>query len=204
MPMSPFVIFDSEFTAWKGSWENNWSRPGEHREIIQIAAAIVDPSDQYRIKSEFDILVRPLINPTLSEYIQQLTGITQKDLDTRAVDFSQAIKLFHAFCKQGSLGAYCWGTDQDKFIETAQLNGLNFSDYFVNFYDIRDIFEKAGIATSQYQSGTVYKSIGLSFQEKQHYAMNDVKSMIITLQELNRNGAVDESSFLSCSISRSK
>jgi inhibitor of KinA sporulation pathway (predicted exonuclease) len=203
MQMSPLVIFDSEFTAWEGSWENNWSRPGEYPEIIQIAAAIIDSADQYKVKSKFDILVKPLINPSISTYIQQLTEITQAQIDTSGVDFSHAMKAFHAFCKQGMLHAYCWGTDQDKFIETSQLNGLSFSDYFENFYDIRDVFEKSGIETSKYQSGTVYKSMGLSFQEKQHNVMSDVKSIIITLQALHKKGTLKEPSFLNCSISRS-
>jgi len=37
-----FVVFDTEFTAWKGSRERNWSGPNEHREIVQIAAQQVD------------------------------------------------------------------------------------------------------------------------------------------------------------------
>mgnify|MGYP003746969009 FL=1 len=34
------VIFDLELTSWPGINERNWSRPNEHREIIQIGAVI--------------------------------------------------------------------------------------------------------------------------------------------------------------------
>lgn len=199
--MHPFIIFDSEFTAWPGSWENNWSRPGEYREIIQIAAALIDPFDHYKIKSEFDILVKPSVNPYLSSYIQNLTGISQKDIDKHGVNFSQALREFYMFCKKGSLKAYCYGADQNAFIETCKLNKLNFTDYFENFYDIRDVFKKAGIDTSKYESGTLYKSVGLSFNKKQHYALNDVKSIVVTLQYLHKKGDVTDASFLNCPIS---
>ena len=32
------VVCDLEYTAWAGSLQRGWSDPGEHREIVQIAA----------------------------------------------------------------------------------------------------------------------------------------------------------------------
>jgi len=31
-------LWDTEFTAWEGSWQRGWSEDWEHREIISIAA----------------------------------------------------------------------------------------------------------------------------------------------------------------------
>jgi len=36
--MKKYILFDTEFTAWKNSKKNNWSKSGEYRELIQIAA----------------------------------------------------------------------------------------------------------------------------------------------------------------------
>jgi len=36
------IIFDTEYTAWEGAKERNWSGSGEHREIVQIAAVKID------------------------------------------------------------------------------------------------------------------------------------------------------------------
>ena len=33
-----FIIFDTEFTAWEGSMERNWSGENEYRELVQISA----------------------------------------------------------------------------------------------------------------------------------------------------------------------
>ena len=72
------VIFDTEFTAWEGSMQRQWSLDWEHREIIQIAAVKVELTlSGAQVVSSFNTLVKTVINPTLSDYIIQLTGIEQ-------------------------------------------------------------------------------------------------------------------------------
>ena len=33
-----FIIFDTEYTAWEGSQERNWSDDDEYMELVQIGA----------------------------------------------------------------------------------------------------------------------------------------------------------------------
>ena len=33
-----FIIFDTEYTAWEGSQERNWSGDNEYMELVQIGA----------------------------------------------------------------------------------------------------------------------------------------------------------------------
>ena len=68
------VIFDLELTSWPGSNERNWSLPDEHREIIQIGAVKIETEGDMQEINTFQILVRSLINPILSDYIIDLTG----------------------------------------------------------------------------------------------------------------------------------
>ena len=37
-----FVIYDTEFTSWKGSQERNWSKPNEYRELVAIGALLIN------------------------------------------------------------------------------------------------------------------------------------------------------------------
>ena len=67
------VVFDLEFTAWEGSMANRWSRPGEFTELVQIGAVRVD-ARTFAVEAEMDVLVKPRLNPVLSEYFVQLTG----------------------------------------------------------------------------------------------------------------------------------
>ena len=72
-----YILFDTEFTAWKNSQKENWSNPNEYREIIQISAFKINNN---RIIDTLNIYVKPKINKKLSNYIIKLTGITNNKL----------------------------------------------------------------------------------------------------------------------------
>jgi len=58
------VVFDCEWTAWEGSLQRKWSGSGEHRELVQIGAAIIktDTGDFSELDT-FVILVKSNRNP---------------------------------------------------------------------------------------------------------------------------------------------
>ena len=78
------VVFDLEFTAWPGSIQSQWSRPGEFREVVQIGAVRLSPSTLKPV-DEFEMLIIPRLNPVLSDFFVQLTGITNEALTRRGV-----------------------------------------------------------------------------------------------------------------------
>ena len=53
LALSAFVLFDTEYTAWEGSHERDWSGEGEHREIIQVSPSRLPNSSKlaYRLPS---------------------------------------------------------------------------------------------------------------------------------------------------------
>jgi inhibitor of KinA sporulation pathway (predicted exonuclease) len=71
-----FIIADLEYTSWECALESGWSAPGQFREIVQIGAVRVDAGDGFAEMAHFSMLVRPTINPELSDYFVTLTGIT--------------------------------------------------------------------------------------------------------------------------------
>ncbi|MFZ4426718.1 MAG: exonuclease domain-containing protein [Saprospiraceae bacterium] len=80
-----FIIFDLEATCWQGS------PPGMVQEIIEIGAFKVDRYGE--VKSSFNRFVRPVVNPFLSSFCQELTTIQQADVD-RAKPFPKVIEAF--------------------------------------------------------------------------------------------------------------
>ena len=70
------AVFDLEWTTWEGAQARNWSGPGEEREIVEIGAVKLDGRNSLREISAFDMLVRPRLNPLLSDYFTGLTGDT--------------------------------------------------------------------------------------------------------------------------------
>ncbi|MBU6156070.1 MAG: exonuclease, partial [Alphaproteobacteria bacterium] len=65
--MAQVILFDTEFTAWRGSMARGWKGPGEHQEIVQIGAVRLDAQELKEL-AEFQVLIRPVINPVLSSY----------------------------------------------------------------------------------------------------------------------------------------
>src|ERR1700755_2685449 len=87
------TVFDLEYTAWECSMARHWLEPGQFKEVVQIGAVKLDGRD-LSILGEFDCLVRPRINPLLSPYLENLTGITNADIAARGVDFAEGYARF--------------------------------------------------------------------------------------------------------------
>jgi inhibitor of KinA sporulation pathway (predicted exonuclease) len=185
------ILFDLEYTAWPGSQARRWSEPWEHREIIQISAAQVAVNAAVTETACFDSLVKPARNPLLSPYISGLTGIEQAAVDQEGVSFPRAFAGFYAFCCQGQLPLFCWGDDPAVLFENFSLNDLARPPFPAGIYDLRPLFEQAGIDTRQYTSGTVYQAVGAAFDQAAHNALNDVRSLATTIRHLQLAGRIE-------------
>ena len=82
--MPEAIIFDTEFTAWRGSMERGWRGPAELREVVQIGAVAIDV-DSFEEVASFSVLIKPLHNPVLSDYLVALTRITNERLAAEVV-----------------------------------------------------------------------------------------------------------------------
>jgi len=187
---SQIILFDTEYTAWEGSKARHWSEQWEHREIIQIAAIRIDA--QATELGRFDCLVKPEHNPVLSAYLIALTGIQQAAVDTQGLCFADAFAAFYAFCDQGRVPLFCYGDDPDVLTENFGLNHMDPAAFPAGIYDIRNLFEQAGIDTCHYTSGTVYQAVGAEFDLGAHNALNDVRSLAVTLRKLTRTGRIEK------------
>jgi 3'-5' exoribonuclease 1 len=86
------------------------SIPRHQMETIEIGAVMVDTAS-LKIVDEFQTFIKPLRHPILTEFCNQLTSITQSQVDT-APTFPEAIKLWQPWLSQfdktifGSWGDY--------------------------------------------------------------------------------------------------
>lgn len=182
------VLFDTEFTAWEGSWQRGWTGPDEHRELIQIGAVVVDADNDFAEVASFDVLVRPTINPILSDYITELTGITQAMIDEHGLSVPEALRQFQALC--GDMPAYSYGNDVDVLNENALLNTTSLPNHPAGFADICPLLQAAGIDTTQYTSGTVHRAVGNDMDGHVHNALFDVRSIAAALRALRLQGKI--------------
>ena len=213
-----FVLFDTEFTAWEGSWQRKWSGPCEHRELIQLSAVRVqrwgasvrsaaqNPPRQRRDKElvvvdEVKITVRPVINPCLSGYITELTGITNEEVTRDGVCFLDAMAQFEQFCGAGGSSAECaavgsFGGDEDVLLENIDLaaqrgtmGGEQFVAWLHAFHDVIPFFEACGVDRSRFSSGTLYRAFGIhtppEIEARVHDSLWDVTSIFLCLKLLD-------------------
>lgn len=190
------IIFDTEFTAWEGSAQRNWSLDWEHREIIQIAAVKVDLNlSGAQVVSSFNTLVKPVINPSLSDYIIQLTGIEQNVLDNMGVDYQAALLQLFSFCSQGTLPCYSWGNDKRILIDNCLLNGIQMPDFSANFYNLHNMARTANIDGAHLCSGELASHLGLDLNGHIHNALYDVRSIALALNQWLEKGLFKPSVF---------
>ena len=99
----------------------HWLEPGEFKEVVQIGAVKLD-ADSFAILDEFDMLVRPRINPLLSPYFEKLTGIANAELAARGVDFAEPMRASLALPASGPIAAF--GHDEWVLEDNIRLYGM--------------------------------------------------------------------------------
>ena len=188
MPSSsqPFAVtFDLEFTAWEGSLAAGWLRPGEFKEVVQIGAVKVDRS--FAPIDRLDVLVLPRLNPVLSDFLQELTGITNDEVRARGVDFAQAYEAFVAFA--GSVPIMAFGRDDLVLGENLRLYGLKDLPPLPRYLDIRHWLHGQGIDVRGLHACDVGPAAGVPFEGQPHNALCDALSIAAGVAALIARGA---------------
>lgn len=103
-----FIIFDTEYTSWKGCQENGW-RGNQKKEIVQISALKV--SENLKVLGKFSALCRPVINPILSDYFMNLTGITNEQIEKYGENFADVYAKFEDFVGDKKCYSHGWNGD---------------------------------------------------------------------------------------------
>ena len=179
------MVFDLEFTSWPGSNERNWSLPNEDREIIQIGAVKIETTGDMREVDSFKILIRPLKNPILSDYIVNLTEITQEKVEKEGILFPLALSRFINFIGEHPIDILSNGGDEEVIEENCQIHNIPFLSIFKKSTDLKIYFsEVLGISRKNCTSGMLPELFGLNNHEKQHDALGDARSISQALRYL--------------------
>lgn len=181
------VVFDLEFTAWEGSWDAGWSRPGEYKELVQIGAVKVDA--RFTVIAEFDRIVRPRLNPELSDYMKRLTGITKDIVQSRGVDFVDAFSDFVTFA--AGLPIFAFGRDDLVIADNLRLYGLKHLPPMPEFHDLRGWLTAQGInlARPNFHACDVGPAAGVPFVGQTHNGLADAVSVASGVAALVARGA---------------
>jgi len=186
MTVRQLTIFDLEFTAWEGSLASHWLAPGEFKEVVQIGAVRFHGQGGV-LQESFDCLVRPRVNPHLSDYFTALTGISNDRVAKEGVDFESAYRRFLAFAGDSLIAAF--GRDDWVLEENARLCGLKDTAPLPRFLNLRDWFDAQGFDTNRLHSCDIGPLLGVPFEGRKHDALCDARSIAEGMRVLINRGA---------------
>ncbi len=180
------VIFDTEFTAWRGSMERGWTGPGEYKEVVQIGAVRIDATT-LKENASFSVLIKPLKNPILSDYLIDLTRITNERLASEGVDLATGIGEFLTFACDRSLHSY--GRDDLIIAENAALLGRPNLWPDRKSTNLKEWLLTVGVPLAGIHSGMLAKHVGAVSQGVLHDAVADSRSLAEAVRFLVKKGA---------------
>lgn len=194
-----FIIFDTEFTSWEGCHENgrlDWQK----EEIVQIAAVKVDEKTLIVVE-ELNLYVKPTINPVLSDYFINLTGLTNELIEEQGISFEQAYSEFKQFSKGLSCYSYNAGSEKSLADGDIMRKNLSFNDmkdenepHYVNIANwFRKVFAESGLDMGNVNSGGIAKKLGVQnmLQDSgidEHNALYDVYSLLAGVRYFKAKG----------------
>lgn len=184
------VFYDTEFTTWEGAMQANWSLPGQYRELVQIGAIRFD-IDRFQEIDEFQVLIKPVKNPVVSNFFTSLTGITNGHIEAEGVPFPDAYHAFSAFV-QGDVTA-CYGGDAAVMRENLGWAGMPDGDEDFDSLNIAPWFMDKGASFGirpGINSGKLAATVGAPMDSiQEHNAVHDARSIAAAYRFLVQHGA---------------
>ena len=179
------VVFDLEFTAWEGSWQGRWLKPGEFKEVVQIGAVKID-AETFEEVGALNLVVRPRINPILSDYLVRLTGVTNERVKAEGVDFADAYAGFVRFAAGAPIVAF--GRDDLVLSENLRLYGISDAPALPRYFNVTPWLRANGVEPKGYHACDIARLCGAQFTGKEHDALDDARSVALGIKTLAARG----------------
>jgi inhibitor of KinA sporulation pathway (predicted exonuclease) len=165
-----FIIFDLEATCWQGNPN------GLVQEIIEIGAFMYT---QYGEEiGEYNRFVRPRLNPNLSAFCQELTGIEQESID-RARSFGEVIEEFQDWIgifDEDYLLCSWGGFDRVMLCQDCALHQIE-SDWTDPYINLKAQYREINRLSSAVGLAKAVRREGLEFEGFHHRAIDDAANL---------------------------
>lgn len=182
-----YMIMDLEATCCDDN-----SFPRTEMEIIEIGAVMVD-ADDLRLLDEFQIFIRPVRHPQLTEFCKKLTTITQQDVEEARV-FSEAVKSFSSWLNNYSNVLFCsWGDyDRKQFAQDCQFHKIE-NPLSHEHLNIKKEFSKAFQSDKRFGLAQALNHVGLTLEGTHHRGIDDARNMFRLLPYILKRKAFNSS-----------
>ncbi len=163
------------------------------REVISVGFIVSD--DKYIIKNRYYSIVKPMINPVLSDYCKQLTGLSQDQVDN-GKKCKNAIRDIRTLCNRYSVDyIFTYGNaDKDVLNITCQKNRKKFKENVGDIYAVRDkmvdvqpaIAEGLGVKGKPCQSlNSVRENLKIKNKGTHHDSLDDAMTLYKICREID-------------------
>jgi inhibitor of KinA sporulation pathway (predicted exonuclease) len=183
------AILDLEYTAWPGSMQRDWSGPSEWRELVQIGCLLADAAHGFAPLDGFEILVKPVRNPELSDYFTALTGITQAALDAAAQPFGHALAALAKFTKPAMVVTFN-GNDGEILRENCAMRGVEFPLAGCRMESFRPLLMRGLGNAGDFTSSNLPRLAGIRAEGQAHSALADCKAIAAAFAIWRRQGVI--------------
>lgn len=162
-----------------------WLAPGEFKEVVQIGAVKLDAVTLEEVAT-LNLLVRPRLNPVLSAYLENLTGISNARLKAEGVDFAEAYDRFVGFADGGPICAF--GRDDLVLEENLRLYGIRDRAPMPSYINVTPWLRANGVEPKGYHACHVGPLCGAAFEGREHDALDDARSVAAGIRALVGRG----------------
>lgn len=180
--MHRILVVDLEATCWEGE-----PPPSQKMEIIEIGCAILEnaPDKRWEILDNFSILIKPR-KSVVSQYCEDLTGITQKALDDGGVDLETALEMLR------DVEANSWASwgqwDYDMLVRECKCAGLKHWTYLPPAHLNAKALFSAKYLVGRMGISRAMAHMGLAFQGKPHRGADDALNAAELLRKILNGG----------------
>lgn len=182
IPKEYYVIIDFEATC-----DKNNSMPNKEREIIEFAAVLVNKKTLLT-EDEFDMFVKPINNPILTDYCVTLTSISQEDVDD-AFKFNTVLSQFSKWLtKHKGTKTFCsWGAyDKRQLEQDCAMHGSKYPFDNDEHIDVKKLFSATKGYKRKYSLSNALKKIKIDFQGTQHRGIDDARNIAAVMRGILR------------------
>ncbi|KAL1926193.1 hypothetical protein VTP01DRAFT_6058 [Rhizomucor pusillus] len=191
-PLDYYLFFDVEATC---EANGGFTFPNE---IIEFPVVLVD-GKTFEIVDEFQSYVKPSINPTLSDFCKELTGISQEQVDN-SPDFVEVLNKFQEFMGKYSLfreKTAAFVTDGPFDIRdfiTKQCEHSNLERrpaYFERpWVNIRKLFKDFYKLKENKNIPAMLEALSMEFKGHQHSGLDDARNLVRIAQKMKEDGCL--------------
>ena len=181
-----YLVLDFECTC-------DYPKPKDFKhEIIEFPIILLNRKT-LEIESEFHSFCRPIINPELTKFCFDLTGITQKQVDN-APTFNELQPVLNQWMAEKVYAknvSFAFATDGiwdfDKFLSPqCQYSKISYPDYAKEWVDVRKHFSRCyGITGS---ISFMMECLGRKFDGRMHSGLDDARNVAKILIQMLKDG----------------